>query len=113
MIGAFFGCVAQASPLVGLQGVHRDRVLRQAFVHERRAIFFAHETRLRGWACRTRTRKCRFKKCYLKCRANSLDFQNILAPETSRLGSREETDMRPTAGSRLSSCPVLAPEPRA
>src|ERR1700730_6950637 len=26
------------------------------------------ETGLAGWACRTRTRKCLFKICYLKCR---------------------------------------------
>src|SRR6266566_1791514 len=37
-----------------------------------------------GW---TRTRKCRFKKCRLKCWANSLGFQNILAPETFRGGA--------------------------
>src|SRR4030095_1826914 len=49
---------------------------------------------LRGWGGRTRTRKCRFKKCRLKCWANSLGFRNILAAETFRGGSREQTDMR-------------------
>ena len=43
--------------------------------------------RLPGWACGTRTRKCRFKKCYLKCRTNSLGFRNILVPETFRGGA--------------------------
>ena len=43
------------------------------------------ETALPGWACRTRTRKCHFKKCRLKCGANSLRFRNILRPETFRV----------------------------
>src|SRR6266853_3135727 len=28
------------------------------------------ETALRGWACRTRTRKCQFRRCLLKCGAD-------------------------------------------
>ena len=35
-----------------------------------------------AWAERTRTRKCRFKICDLKCRPNSLDLQSIFIPET-------------------------------
>jgi hypothetical protein len=42
------------------------------------------ETALRGWACRTRTRKCQCKRCHLKCGANSLGFRSILGPETFR-----------------------------
>ena len=35
-----------------------------------------------------------FKKCYLKCRANSLGFRNILVPETFRgMTDRDEDDL--------------------
>jgi MFS family permease len=40
------------------------------------------ETELPGWACRTRTRKCQFRKCLLKGEANSLVLRKILRPET-------------------------------
>ena len=52
------------------------------------ATRFAHVStrrrdRLRGWAGRTRTRKCRF----FEITANSLVFHNILVPETFRVSS--------------------------
>jgi hypothetical protein len=53
--------------------------------HANRSPFPTCAVRRRSdWACRTRTRKCRFRECYLKCRANSLTFRNIFAPETFR-----------------------------
>src|SRR5207249_867427 len=48
------------------------------------AWFNFPKSRLRAWACRTRTRRCHLKKCHLKCGANSLGFRSILRPETLR-----------------------------
>src|SRR6266436_5579191 len=53
--------------------------------------------RLRAWGGRIRTRKCHFNKCYLKCRANSLTFRDIFAPETFR-GEPERAGCRVTPG---------------
>jgi hypothetical protein len=58
-------------------------------------------TGLAGWGGRTRTHKCHFRKCPLKCGVNSPDFGKV---------SRAETFRGPGAGRTIVDCSKALPQ---
>jgi hypothetical protein len=60
-----------------------------------------HRDRTAWLGERTRTRRCLFKTCHLKCRPNSLEFRNIFVPETFRTG--REVRITPRSRTRVRS----------